>query len=87
MAKKIIKKFDKELVANIISDIERYDAAVTRNIQLSEPNNLMVKQFQGFRDEMIEHLLEYLVEIGSLNTIINFSDKKRSNLNEKSLAA
>ena len=87
MAKKTIKKFDKELVANIISDIERYDAAVTRNIQLSEPNNLMVKQFQGFRDEMIEHLLEYLVEIGSLNTIINFSDKKRSNLNEKSLAA
>ena len=87
MAKKTIKKFDKELVANIISDIERYDAAVTRNIKSSEPDNLMVKQFQGFRDEMIEHLLEYLVEIGSLNTIINFSDKKRSNLNEKSLAA
>ena len=65
MAKKDIKKFDKKVVSKVLADIERYDIAANRNLNAPVYDALMVKQFQDMRDEMIEFLLDYLVEISS----------------------
>ncbi len=59
------KNFNAEFVANIISDIERYDKAVNRNLKAPIPDSLAVKQFQDLRNEMITLLLDYLVKNGN----------------------
>ena len=65
MAEKDIKKFDKKCASKVLTDIERYDIAVNRNLNAPVYDALIVKQFQDMRDEMIEFLLDYLVEISS----------------------
>ena len=59
------KKVKNEFIANVISDIERYEEAVKRNMNAAIPDSLAVKQFQDLRNEMIILLLDYLVENGN----------------------
>ena len=59
------KKVKNEFIVNVISDIERYEEAVKRNLNPAIPDSLAVKQFQDLRNEMIILLLDYLVENGN----------------------
>ena len=59
------KKVKNEFIANVFSDIERYEEAVKRNLNAAIPDSLAVKQFQDLRNEMIILLLDYLVENGN----------------------
>ena len=65
MSKNHLKKISKEFIAEVISDIERYDAAVKRNLKSSTQDDLAIKQFQDLRDEGVKLLLDYLVENGN----------------------
>jgi hypothetical protein len=56
------KKINRKLIADVISDIERYDAAVKRNLKSPIKDDLAIKQFQDLRDNSVKTLLDYLVE-------------------------
>ena len=67
-----IKKFKNEFIVNVISDIERYEEAVKRNLNAAIPDSLAVKQFQDLRNEMIILLLDYLVENGNKDLLKDY---------------
>lgn len=66
------KKVKNEFIVNVISDIERYEEAVKRNLNAAIPDSLAVKQFQDLRNEMIILLLDYLVENGNKDLLKDY---------------
>ncbi len=56
----------------LIESVKRYESALKRHQNASEPINIIIEQYQELRDKQIELLLDYLLEHGDKNAIKNY---------------